>query len=166
MLDDVLEFTSKQGVTDFTDKTVDEEYLKLPRDITDIESRELGRYLNAFTQQKMFIRTLVSWQEINFMAAKSKYDTAYNKAYISKEYKDLKPEKEKARTVETLPSIENYSNKMGHEDARLKYLKTNLACIEDAIFLLSREVSRRGEDIRDEGRDHNVGRKNRKDFGR
>ena len=42
---------------------IDKDYLSLPQNITEVSARDLGEYLNAFTQQKMYMRTLVGYAE-------------------------------------------------------------------------------------------------------
>ena len=62
-LNKIEESLEKEGIVAFdvtTNLNVNRDYLVLPHNITDIPSRELGEYLNAFTQQKMYTRTVLS----------------------------------------------------------------------------------------------------------
>ena len=43
---------------------IDKDYLSLPQNVTEVSARDLGEYLNAFTQQKMYMRTLVGYAEL------------------------------------------------------------------------------------------------------
>ena len=52
---------------------IDKDYLSLPQNITEVTSRDLGEYLNAFTQQKMYIRTLVGYAELKCEESRRKY---------------------------------------------------------------------------------------------
>ena len=62
-LNKIEESLEKEGIVAFdvtTNLNVNRDYLVLPHNITDIPSRELGEYLNDFTQQKMYTRTVLS----------------------------------------------------------------------------------------------------------
>ena len=53
---------------------IDEEHLSLPYEITEVPSKDLGEYLNAYTQQKMYMRTLIGWTECMIEEAKRDYN--------------------------------------------------------------------------------------------
>lgn len=61
---------------------INDTYLSLPFAITDIEAKELGEYLNAFTQQKMYIRTLCGRVEALIDSIKRDYTTTAEKYYL------------------------------------------------------------------------------------
>lgn len=148
----------EKGVVLFDDSTlnVDRDYLVLPPHITEITSRELGEYLNAFTQQKMYLRTLLGRFEILLEQEKQNYiasgDSIYNALSNSK-----MSETAKERIInsheEVKPMYDLYLRALKSRDILLM----NIANIEDAIFLISREVSRRTADFEDENRNNNVG---------
>ena len=52
---------------------IDKDYLTLPQNITDVTAKELGEYLNAFTQQKVYLRTLLGYAELFCEEARRKY---------------------------------------------------------------------------------------------
>ena len=60
-VDSMQEELEDKGV-DFFDPNgslnIDTDYLSLPANITECPAKDLGEYLNAFTQQKMYMRTL------------------------------------------------------------------------------------------------------------
>lgn len=134
---------------------IDTDFLNLPRNITEVSARDIGEYLNAFTQQKMYVRTLIGWAEC--MVDESQL--TYNKVSSDK-YKELSKtklsetakEKEVNSDVEIIPAYENLMDMK----RKLQMLKLNLSSIEDAIFLISREVSRRTGDFNDERRNSSV----------
>lgn len=138
--------------------SVDSDYLSLPPDITDCNGRELGKYLNAFTQQKMYMRTLIGWSQCMVEESRRKY-----MAVSAPKYKDLSTKKltEKTKDIivqsdeEVQPFYEDYRDICMKRDV----LSYNLSSIEDAIFLISREISRREKDFADENRNYNVSRK-------
>lgn len=137
---------------------ISKEYLSLPAQITEVSSRELGEYLNAFTQQKMYMRTLVGWAELYCEEARRKYvessDLGY-KELLGTKLSETAKEREVNSRKEVLPILEEY---LDHKN-RLKILNLNIASIEDAIFLISREVSRRTGDFDNETRNYNVQRR-------
>lgn len=135
---------------------IDRDYLVLPAHITEITSRELGEYLNAFTQQKMYMRTLLGRFEIQLEQAKRNYVTAGDAIYSTLSNSKMS-ETAKERIInsyaEVKPAYDLYVRALKARDT----LSINIANIEDAIFLISREVSRRSSDFDDENRSINVG---------
>lgn len=137
---------------------IDNDYLTLPKDLTDIPSRLLGNYLNSYTQNRMYMRTLIGWQELHLEGAKRNY---YDK--FLPVYEELCKQKMSETSKELLAN--NHDDVKDHflayrdEKQKLRMLSYSLASIEDAIFLISREISRRGADISSEIRNDNVSRR-------
>ncbi len=157
--DSIHEDLEAKGVRFFKPEdslNIDSEYLVLPKDITEVSPRNLGKYLNAYTQQKMYIRTLLGWCECMYEDTRRTYmETAYPKYHLVNSSKMT----EKAKDLEVNNSedvLPLYSQMM---DMKMKKstLELNLASIEDAIFLISREISRRNGDFSDENRNYNIG---------
>lgn len=137
---------------------IDQDYLQLPRHITEISARELGEYLNAYTQQKMYMRTLIGWAECMLEEARREYFVKSEVKYreLSKtKLSETAKEREVNADEEIAPYFEQYMD----YKKKLQLLNLNVASIEDAIFMISREVSRRTGDFENENRNHNVGRK-------
>ena len=78
-------------------------------------------------------------------------------------YKEVNKTKmsEKAKDIEvnSEPEVIEMYHKLNDLKVKKTMLELNLASIEDAIFLISREVSRRTGDFNDESRSYNVSRK-------
>ena len=137
---------------------IDKDYLTLPQNITDVPAKDLGEYLNAFTQQKMYMRTLVGYAELFAEEAKREYLVA-----SEDRYRDLLGSKlsetAKEREINSDPNVKpHYENYLDCKN-KIKLLNFNIQSIEEAIFMLSREVSRRTGDYENERRDYNVQRK-------
>ena len=136
--------------------SINDEYLVMPEEITEVSSKDLGEYLNAFTQNKMYLRTLLGRTEIQCEIARREY---YDKS--SKLYKALSGNKmsetAKDRVINTSPEVAEYYQTFSDWDMRRRMLLSTIANMEDAIFLFSREVSRRNADYEEENRNHNVG---------
>ena len=136
---------------------IDEEHLVLPKDITEVPAKSLGKYLNAFTQQKMYMRTLIGWCECMIEDSRRVYMSVaiehYKKANSTKMSEKAK-DTEVNNHPEVLPLYNNY------RDLQIKksMLDLQLSNLEDAIFLISREISRRNGDFENETRNINVGR--------
>jgi hypothetical protein len=64
----VILFDNKSGLLNIND-----EYLVMPDMITDILSRDLGEYLNAYTQNKVYIRTMLGRIELLAEEARRNY---------------------------------------------------------------------------------------------
>lgn len=138
---------------------IDKDYLSLPKDITDEPSRDLGRYLNSFTQQRMYLRTLIGWQLLSLEESKRKYYEASTPIYITLTKKDFPSETAKERYINNHPDVEEHFFNYKDEKRKLDILQMNLLSVDDAIFLVSREISRRGGDFNAENRNDNVQRR-------
>lgn len=137
---------------------IDKDYLTLPQNITEVSARDLGEYLNAFTQQKMYMRTLVGYAEAFAEESRRDYMTVSETRY--KELLGTKlSETAKEREVNSDPEVLPYFEKYMDYKTKIRLLNFNIQSIEEAIFMLSREVSRRTGDYENERRDYNVQRK-------
>jgi hypothetical protein len=107
----------------------------------------------------MYMRTLISWQEISTDDSKRDY---YD--HSNAKYKELTQNKKLSETAKEMilnnePDIKPFFLKYKDEKRKLDLLCSNLYSIDDAIFLLSREISRRGGDWESERRNDNVQRR-------
>lgn len=156
--DSLQEELEEKGVNFFSPESslnIDTDYLSLPKNITDVSGKSLGEFLNAYTQQKMYIRTLLGWAECMCEEAKREYASASSDKYRS--LADTKmSEKAKDREVNSDPDILPYYEKYMDLQKKCMLLEYNIADIEDAIFMISREVSRRTGDFNNESRNYNV----------
>lgn len=161
--DDIHSELQKQGVDFFTPSesggslNIDSSYLTLPRNITEVPPRDLGEYLNAFTQQKMYMRTLVGYAEMFLEEARREY--VYASEDLFRELSGTKmSETSKEREVNSDPNVKPLYEEYINCKNKVKLLNLNILSIEEAIFLISREVSRRTSDFSNENRDYNVQR--------
>lgn len=150
----------KQGVVFFNTKedetlNIDGDYLSLPQNITEVSNKDLGEYLNAFTQQKVYMRTLVGYTELLCEEARREYYMVSDKRY--KELLNSKlSETAKERDINSNPDVVPYYDNYVDYKNKLRLLSMNILSIEDIIFMLSREVSRRTGDFKEENRNINV----------
>lgn len=152
---------SSKGVVFFdadTNLNISEEYLELPAEITDVASRELGEYLNAFTQQKVYLRTLCGRIELLVEESRRAYYEASEKLY-RKYSLDKMSETAKERMINADPVVKPLYNEYMDCKKKQDLVEYSIANIEDIIFMLSREVSRRTGDFNEESRNYNVGRR-------
>lgn len=159
-VDSIQEELEDKGV-DFFDPSgslnIDSDYLTLPAHITDVPAKELGELLNAFTQQKMYMRTLLGWAECYLEEAKREYLKESQQLY--KKLSETKmSEKAKERELNSDPDIFPFYETYMDKQRACQLLEFNIANIEDAIFMISREVSRRSGDFSNESRNYNVQR--------
>lgn len=137
---------------------IDKDYLSLPQNITEVSTRELGEYLNAFTQQKVYMRTLVGYAELFCEESRREYQEVSESRY--KELLGSKlSETAKEREVNSDPNVKPCYEKYLDYKNKVRLLNFNIASIEDIIFLISREVSRRTGDFNEESRNYNVQRR-------
>lgn len=136
---------------------IDTDYLSLPANITDCPAKDLGEYLNAFTQQKMYMRTLLGWSECYLEEAQRVY--LQESQHLYKKLSETKmSEKAKERELNSDPVIFPFYEKYMDYKKKCMLLELNISNIEDAIFMISREVSRRTGDFNNETRNYNVTR--------
>ena len=158
-LDKMESSLEKEGVV-FFDTTnslnIDSNYLCLPEDITEVSPKELGKYLSAFTQHKIYLRTLLGRAEL--------VSEEKRRVYFSKSldlYKRLSREKlsetAKDRIIVSSPDVEEYYIEYLDSKSKVNLLKYNIESVEDAIFLISREVTRRTADFAEQNRDYRYG---------
>lgn len=161
--DGIHEELQSKGVDFFTPSenggslNIDTNYLTLPRNITEVSPRDLGEYLNAFTQQKMYMRTLVGYAEMFMEEARREYMYASEDLYKSMSGTRLS-ETAKEREVNSDPEVKPIYEKYMDCKNKVRLLNFNILSIEEAIFLISREVSRRTSDFDNENRGYNVSR--------
>ena len=137
---------------------IDKDYLTLPQNITEVSARDLGEYLNAFTQQKMYMRTLVGYAELFAEEARREYMAVSESRYrelLGSKLSETAKEREVNSDPNVLPRYEEYMD----YKTKVRLLNFNIQSIEEAIFMLSREVSRRTGDYENERRDYNVQRR-------
>ena len=162
--DIVHEELTKRGVDFFSPEEsggslkIDHDYLHLPEDITTLTTRDLGQYLNAFTQQKVYMRTLLGYAEMYAEEHRLQYMEASESRYRDLLNTKLS-ETAKEREVNTDPKVKPFYEEWCDCKNKVKLLSYNIASIEDIIFMISREVSRRTGDFNEENRNMNVGRR-------
>lgn len=134
---------------------IDKDYLSLPQNITEVSAKDLGEHLNAFTQQKMYMRTLVGYAEMFAEESRREYMEVSEPRYrelLGSKLSETAKEREVNSDPEVKPKFEKYLDYKN----KIKLLNHNIQSIEEAIFMLSREVSRRTGDYENERRNYNV----------
>lgn len=145
------------NVIPFTNKNVEDDYLELPSDITDIDSRDLGRYFNAFTQQKMFVRGVIA--NLSSLVRELSQQLSVIKADV---YSSL-PVKTSVKEKEIYFSADDRARDKLEElllyQEKLNMTESYIDSLEDAITLVSREISRRESDWEQSVREDSVSKK-------
>lgn len=158
--DEIHDTLEKQGVVFPVinrQLNINSEFLSLPASITEVTSQELGEYLNAYTQQKVYMRTLLGYAEMYAEEAHDEYVEASSADYRS--LLDMKyTETAKEREITTRENIRPYYKKWKDYQNQIRLLNIQIENIEDIIFMISREVSRRTGDFSEEMRNYRVGR--------
>lgn len=157
--DRVMDSLEKDGVNLFGNDNVDDAYLQLPFDLTEEDSRELGRYFNAFTQQKMYLRGIIA--RLNAVIRGIASDLTTIRSDVYRELPERTSVKEKElyfsasdEARDKVKELEFYEEKLGVAEAYIESL-------EDAITLVSREISRRESDWNHSVREENLEKKRR-----
>jgi hypothetical protein len=154
VLDRVEEELAEDGITMFDNGNVDNDYLQLPPHLDTEESYELGRYLHTFTQQKIWARTLIARVGALLREKEEQLEPHKERVFSAQDKKLSITEKELKLSVDELakPIIAE----LKYIQEKYNMLSTYIANLEDGIFDLSREVSRRGGDFKDQNRVENV----------
>ena len=157
LLNSLDKFAEQNGIVQFDNSTVEQEYLRLPAILADVSSRELGCYLHTFTQQKMWVRTLKGRIDALIREAENDLDIIRAKVYAGLPTRMAVAEKElnlleDSRARELLEAIKQHRTKAD-------MLKNYLESLDDGLFNISREVSRRMGDFNQEGRAHTISRR-------
>ena len=146
---------SNEGFLKFTNEQTDTDYLTLPRHLDEVAPKEITRYLHAYTQQRVYIRGWLS--RVSILVYESEFDL----------------DREKIRVYANIPaSIKSVSEKelqLYNDEVclgilnNLKVLRSKqlmladqIKNIEEIIFDISRELSRRGIDMSSHNREENV----------
>ena len=135
---------------------IDDKYLTLPYNISDTPIHILGEHMNALTQHKIYLRNV--YAEVCCLEVECKWEYNQAKAFVLKDSmygKMSVTEKELIIGVDPLvmPKYRRYVE----IKAKINVLEQSIANVTDAIFMVSREISRRGADFTQERRDMNVG---------
>ena len=137
---------------------INSEYLLLPSSVAELMPYELGEYLNAFTQQKVYMRTLIGRYELLVEEAKRAYIETSDPIY--RQYATSKmSETAKDRLINSDEDVKDCYETYQDAKNQLKIIQYSLENIEDIIFMFSREIARREQDISEENRSYNVAKK-------
>lgn len=101
------------------------------------------------------MRTLVGYAELFCEEARRKYVSASEVRYrelLGSKLSETAKEREVNSDPDVLPVYEEF---MDYKN-KVKLLNMNISSIEDIVFMLSREVSRRTGDFKDDMRNYNV----------
>lgn len=157
MLGTIEEGLVELGLTPFDNENVENDYLILPADITEENSKELGKYFNAFTQQKMWTRTIIGRLSTTVREMKRSVDDI--KADVFANQPPKMPLKEKELRFQTDKRSRGILDDMFIYEEKLKMSMDYLDNLVDALTLVSREISRRGQDWELNQREENIGKK-------
>lgn len=163
LMDKLTEELKEQGATIFLPKemegtlNIDTDYLSLPSDLTEVSPRDLGKFLNAFTQNKAYMRTLYNWQEQLLEQFKRLYYDCYIIVYKRLTTENPKmSEKAKELMCNNDDLVKDDFLKYKDQQLKLSMLSNTIASYEEIIFLISREISRRGLDFSEQKRYDNL----------
>ena len=138
----------------FDNDNIDNDYLILPPHLDEEEPRNISRFLHAFTQQRIWTRTLLARVGILLREAEDSLDKEKARVFNSLPVKLSVKEKELAlfSDEDCVPMLERLKS----IEAKKEMLELYMKNLEDAIFDISREISRRGYDMSSQTRVENV----------
>lgn len=159
LLDFVERELEAEGITMFDNENIDNVYLRLPPHLDEEENKEVGRYLHSFTQQRMWTRTLLARVGVILRETNEELDKEKARVFADCPAKTSVTEKELKlyEDVKCIPILERIKN----ISAKYSMLDSYMKNLEDGIFSISREISRRGYDFNSQNRLDNVDNKRR-----
>lgn len=164
LLDQVEGELANEGIIPFDNSDILDEYLRLPADLTEVESKDLGRYFNSFTKQKMYCRTLLGRTSALLRELNEELDEIRDRVYGELPAKMSVTEKKlklRSHTKHGEKASELLKNVALMEEKK-NILGDYLENLIDGIFNISREISRRESDWDDETRENAINNKRRK----
>jgi hypothetical protein len=161
ILDQVEEELESEGIKLFDNEDIMDDYLRLPADLTEEPSKELGKYFTTLTKQKVWTRTLLGRASAVLREVTEELDDIKDKVFselpakMSVTEKNLKLRSHEIygeKATELLKSVAVLEEKTN-------ILKDYLENLIDCIFAVSREVSRRESDWDDDKRENSIEKK-------
>ena len=154
LLDIVESALEADGIEMFTNENIVKDYLLLPPHLDDEDPSEIGRYLHALTQQRVWCRTLLARIGILLREANEHLDKEKARIFAELPVKMSVTEKELALYIDSkaMPILE----RIKLISAKYSMLEAYMKNLEDLIFDVSREISRRGYDLNSQNRTENV----------
>lgn len=160
ILDRLDKYAEENEVIAFNNDNMDKEYLILPVYLDEVQSKELSRYFHTFTKQRIWVRTLLSrvgalLREKNIALNKLK-DEEFSKwpQRMSITEKELK--------LYNNPETSKILDDLTETQEKYNMLRDYMDNLEDAIFNVSREITRRGADFESNRREDNINNIRRK----
>lgn len=160
ILDVLDEFMEESSIEPFGNDSIEADFLQFPPFLSEVPSRDLGNYLHSFTQQRMYVRGLLHRMEAVLAEAEIKVSTLKDAVFSEQPVKMSVAEKTNKlysdpRTAEKMKEIFKLEQKVS-------LLKSLMQSLDDGIFNISREVTRREADIGGENRVNSVQGKRRR----
>lgn len=149
----------KSGLVFPKQVTVPDEFLDddgnliIPEDVSEIPTEELGRFLSVFTALAAYYDAVVSCADIDFTTAARVKEYIEAKTLLEMRG-DSVTEKKAARDLDEV--VIRAQDWHDSQDAMFKLSKALLSGVERIIFLLSREITRRGNGYDRDGRNYAV----------
>ena len=155
ILDQVERDLRRDGIVLFDNENILKDYLRLPADITEVPSKDLGRYFNTLTQQKVWVRTLLSRVCIMIRELENELDDIRYSTYSELPIKMSVKEKE----LQLQGNAKEQLERLNILESKKLMLSNYLESLTDVLFVVSREVTRRESDWNEDKRDNSIYRK-------
>jgi tRNA(Ser,Leu) C12 N-acetylase TAN1 len=135
----------KEGIHEFTNEDISEDYLQLPMFLTELESSELGNYFNTFTKQRMWVRTVRG--RLKSYVNDIEYELDRIRLAVYSTLPAKLPNKEKEVAILANERAQELVSRLKHYQSKLFIVDAYLDNLEDAIHNISREITRRQKDF-------------------
>lgn len=142
------------GIKLFDNENIIEDFLRLPADLTEVTSKDLGRYFTTFTKQKLWVRTLLGRTSAILRELEEDLDDIRDNVY------SMLPQKmsikEKELNLRRNEKAKELLKEFAYMQEKKNMLNAYLENLEDAIVCVSREITRRENDWKEENRENNL----------
>jgi hypothetical protein len=159
LLDEVDAYMEKNEVPAFDNNKMDRNYLILPTFIDELASNELGKFFHTFTLQKLWVRTLMA--RVGAMLREKNVELDKMKDSIFSQYPQRMSITEKELKLYSDPVASAFLAELAVIQEKYNMLDSYMKNLEDAIFNISREITRRSGDFADNSRGENINNKRR-----
>lgn len=144
--DAIINDLEDEGVSFGDNENVEEDFLSLPAFITEVPSRELGEYFNAHTQQRNYVNTLRAQCTIRIKDFQRELSVLRGEFYARNDGTQKKIE---AMFLSSNSNVIDLVNSINTYESKLDMINAYIDNMDKSLTLISREISRREDDLRE-----------------
>lgn len=113
----------------------------MPHEMSNLNSQDLGNYMSNYAAWREFTEDVLTQSNMEYLEAKEAYDLRYKQLWLTQER--LKTVKDSEKNLEINPEIVDLREKLLKAQMFNELIGTKYESINNAITVLSREITRR-----------------------